>query len=632
MFRTFLFIVLLLTSSYSLYAQVPAHALRLYYNAQKLQAGRQNEQARQALYKAIKVDPGYADAYSLLGKWLFEAHQFKAASEVFLQGMKSVKDGNRIFAKAVAKSLLYNGDYAQASQYIPGNTNDAEWKAFAAQAAFLKNLPAQPDTTITVQPVGTPMRINTSAPELFPLLSADGQHFYFTRRVNGIDEDLFVSERDSCGGWFRAKNMGTPPNSSAQESAQMISADRHYLFMTRCDNRSPNGWDLGGCDLYMAYTADSIWSIPLSFGATINTPSYEGMPCLSSDNRELFFVSDRPGGYGGMDIWSSRFEHSLWQMPRNLGPAINTAGNETAPFIYADNKTLFFASTGHTGIGGSDLFVAHRLDDDTTWVDVANLGAPINTPYDEVSMSVSAAGDTAYFSSDRDSAAGNFDIYQAPIPAVGKPAAVSYYKGFVYDSIGHTPLNYANIYYTDSATGKELYHVVSNRGDASYTIALPVGHTYTLMISRIGYQQIFDTVHCYAVNGNEPFAKSFSLLPFDYQQPVSDTLIMTVPFQKNIATLADSLLEPLKQATHEWEGKSGITILVNGYTDNSGTPLLNEQISFTRARAVGEAIKSLGFHEEMMQVQGWGEANAIAENDTEENRNRNRRVEIIIRH
>ncbi len=630
--RALLFFLFLGISVCSLRAQLTPRARRLYNNAQRLQAAHQPAKAQQALRNAIKESPGYVEAYSLLGRWLFEAHQFKAASEVFLQGEKACKDGHKAFAKATAKSLFYNGDYGRAQSYIPAGAADDEWKRLAAQIAFAKTqVKKSGDTIRIVQPVGMPMRINTGVPELFPFRSADGESFYFTRRVKGIDEDFYVAKRDSCGGWFAAKNMGSPPNSSAQESAQMISADRHYLFFTRCDNRTLNGWDLGGCDLYMAYTADSVWSVPLSFGATINTPGYEGMPCLSSDNRELFFVSDRPGGYGGLDLWSSRFEHGLWQLPRNLGAAINTAGNETAPFIYADNRTLFFASTGHPGMGGSDLFSAQRIDD-STWAHVANLGTPLNTPYDEVSMSLNAAGDTAYFSSDRDSAAGNFDIYEAPLPATLKPGAVSYYKGEVHDSIAQSPLNYANIYFTDSASGKELYQIVSNRGDGSYTVALPVGHTYALMISRIGYQQAFDTIRCYTAEVKTPLWHAYSLLPFDYQKPSSDSALVTIPFQKNSTALTDSSLALLKAAILPWQGKAGITLLVNGYTDNSGTPIINEQLSFTRARAVSVALGELGFLPEAIQAQGWGEAAPAAGNDTEENRNKNRRVEVIVRY
>jgi hypothetical protein len=125
----------------------------------------------------------------------------------------------------------------------------------------------------TLRNLGT--SINTPQPEMYPCISADTETIYFTRRMNGIDEDFYKAQLDSCGGWLYARNLGTPPNTSAQEASQMISADGHYLFFMRCETRSENGWANGGCDLFMAYTADSTWSIPQSFGATINTPGCE---------------------------------------------------------------------------------------------------------------------------------------------------------------------------------------------------------------------------------------------------------------------------------------------------------------------------------------------------------------------
>jgi outer membrane protein OmpA-like peptidoglycan-associated protein len=380
----------------------------------------------------------------------------------------------------------------------------------------------------------------------------------------------------------------------------------------------------------MAYRADSIWSTPQNFGATINTPGFEGMPCLSSDNRELYFASNREGGFGGLDIWSSRFEHGLWQPPRNLGVSVNTPGDETAPFIYADNSTLFFASTGRAGMGGSDLFTTRRLDD-TSWEQAVNLGVPINSSFDEVSLSLNAAGDTAYFASDRDSVAGNYDIYQAPLPKAFSPAQVMYLKGIVYDSVGQGSLNYASIYITDSATQKDLYHVQSNRGDGSYTIALPVGRGYAFYVDRIGFQSINDTLSFDTSYVGKTITYNIPLLPHDYQKPTTDTLATTLYFVKNSTDLSPADKIRIEEMLAPWKGTVGLTILVNGYTDNTGTPLLNEQLSYTRARLVSSLIQAMGFDPEIVQPTGWGEANPLAENDTDEHRDMNRRVEIIVR-
>lgn len=625
-----LLLLFLLLSSWCTGAQtVPARARHAYEAALKAESKHDWGKAEKHILKAIKEYSGYTDAYITYGNWLLDRHQYAAAAKILLDGRNRCNNGVKIFQKALAKSELFSGNVAEAEKHIPAVPTDTFWKALKRQAANMKVLMANEDTS-NITPIAPPWRINTAAPELFPSVSADGQTFYFTRRVNGIDEDFFYAKRDTCDGWFAGINMGSPPNTLQQEAAQFVSADGHYLFFMRCDNRTISGWDQGGCDLYMAYRADSTWSIPQSFGATINTPGYEGMPCLSSDNRELYFVSDREGGYGGLDIWSSRFEHGLWQMPRNLGPEVNTSGDETAPFVYADNNTLFFASTGKPGMGGSDLFMSRRASD-TSWGEALNLGPKVNTPFDETSLSLNAKGDTAYFASDRDSLAGNFDIYQSPLPRQFQPSEVMYLKGYVYDSIGKDRLNYASIYISDNETGKDLYQVQSNRGDGSYTIALPVGHSYHFLIDRISYQSVTDSMRMDDSLAGQSLTYNIKLLPFDYQKPVTDSLASTVFYVKNSVDISDSAKAKILESLAPYKRIAGVAILVNGYTDNSGTPMFNEQLSYTRARVVADFIKASGFPAEIVQSQGWGEANPRADNDTDEHRDVNRRVEIIVR-
>jgi Tol biopolymer transport system component len=608
---------------------VPAKARRAYQAALRAQAAHDWAGAERNIVKAIKEHAGYTDAYITYGTWLLDRHQYKVAATVLQNGRDRCVNGIKIFQKPLTISQIYSGNGAEAEKHIPAVTSDSFWNTMRTRAAFVKAAMEHADTAI-VTPVGDAGRINTRDPEMFPSISADGKTFYFTRRVNSQDEDFFSATPDTCGGWLGGRNMGSPPNTLQQEAAQFISADGHYLFFMRCDNRTISGWDQGGCDLYMAYRADSIWSVPQSFGATINSPGYEGMPCLSSDNRELYFVSNKEGGYGGLDLWSSRFEHGLWQAPRNLGPGVNTAGDETAPFVYADNSTLFFASTGKVGMGGSDLYISKRVDD-TTWSEATNMGVPINTAFDEASLSLNAAGDTAYFASDRDSLAGNFDIYQCRLQQAFRPASVMYLKGIVYDSIGRGSLNYASVYITDASTGKDLYHVQSNRGDGSYTIALSVGRTYGFLTDRIGFQSRMDTLLVADTMAGKTITRNISLLPFDYQKPVTDTLVNTVFFVRNSIAVSDTDRVRIASLLAPYKGVVGINILVNGYTDNTGTPMLNEQLSYTRSGIVADHIRSLGFSAEVVKSQGWGEANPLAENDTDEHRDMNRRVEIVVR-
>jgi outer membrane protein OmpA-like peptidoglycan-associated protein/Tol biopolymer transport system component len=611
-------------------AQIPASAQSSFEKAMKLRQQRQNEAACKEMQRAISAYPAYVEAYSILGEWYFTERKYADAVKVFQQASNGTRNGVQAFAKPLAKSLLYNYQATEALQVLAstqaGKAAD-EWKQLTEQAMFMMKSMNQPFND-TIRNMG--ISLNTRFAETHPYISADSQTLFFTRKVNGIDEDFFRSRKDSCGGWFYARNMGSPPNTSSHESAQMISADGHYLFFSRCDNRSDNGWDRGGCDLYMAYTADSVWSVPQSFGATINTPAFEGMPCLSSDNRELYFVSDRPEGYGGLDIWVSRFDDGLWQEPRNLGPGINTKGDETAPFLHADNNTLYFASNGQVGMGGEDLYFCRRTGD-SSWSKVENLGYPINTTANESGISLTVDGRRAYLSSDRDSIAGNYDIYELTMPATLQPVPIAVLKGYTYDSMTKDRLNYASIYINDANTGEQLYHYTSNRGDGSYMITLPVGHNYTYNADRIGYLDITDTLHLASANAMQAIEYNIPLLPQGYQAPVNDTTLVTIHFPRNIAKVSDADKLALEQLILPYLQQKNMMVLVHGYTDNTGTPMINEQLSYERARLVSDVIMAMGVDSSAISSQGWGEADPIATNDTEEGRTENRRVQVIIR-
>lgn len=625
-----IFLLLFLVSPYAI-AQVPDAAAKKYHRAIQYKLKHKDSLAYIAMHEAIKAAPGYADAYSTLGAWYFIDRKYAQATDVFTQASRSCKNGNIAFALPLARSMLYNHQPTQALQLIAGNSaqTNPEWETLRKQAVFMQRAMASP-LKDSVTNLG--VRVNTRFAEVHPFISADTMQLYFSRLVGNTDMDCYKATVDSCGGWFTGRNLGAPTNTIQHEAAQTVSADGHYLFYMRCENKSENGWDQGGCDLYMSYTADTVWSIGQSFGATINTVAYEGMPCLSPDNRDLYYVSNREGGYGGMDIWVSRFQDGLWQQPRNLGPEINTPGDETAPFIHIDNSTLYFSSTGHAGMGGADLYYCRRRND-TAWSIPVNLGYPINTTANENSISVTVDGTKAFLSSDRDSAEGNYDIYETRLAAHLQPVPVAVVKGYVYDSLEKVRLNNASIIVSNAHTGERLYRYVSNRGDGSFMMTLPTGKKYTYSADRVGYMERGDTISLTAVQPDaaNPVIHNIPLLPQGYTAPIHDSLVLTVHFPKNSAALTDSIKGLIQAAMEPWIQETGIVLIINGYTDNTGTPMINEGLSALRAKLVGEEISGYGFNELNMTTQGWGEAAPLASNETEIGRDLNRRVEIIIR-
>lgn len=629
-----LFTVLCVYAFSPVVAQVDKKSLHYFDDALTEKAARHYTEACIAMVTYLEADPTNADAYSILGQWYFEGHDFDRAVITFRAASDKCHKGHPRFARALARSLVYAGLPEQAFPLIAeyGATGDtAEWRQIRDQAAFVKNALAHPGP---FTPGNLGMRVNTEYPELFPSMAVDTQSLFFTRRIKNMDEDLYYAMADSCGGWFRADNAGDPPNTPNQESSQFVSADGHYLFYTRCENRSENGWAEGGCDMFIAYRVhrDSAWTIGQPFGQTINTTFYEGMPSLSPDNRELYFVSDRTGGYGGYDIWVSSFEDGLWQKPRNAGPGINTPGNETAPFIAADNKTLIFTSDYRPGMGGTDLFMSKRQQDGK-WGMAENLGYPINTAYDEKSAYLALDGHTLFFASDRSGPAGNYDIYRGQLPGSIAPASISYLMGYVQDSITGERLNSAAMLICSVATGDTLYELRSNRGDASYVITLEAGHTYAIHTSRVGYQPVSDTVIFGEEHRSQPLKHNVAMLVIGYNplKPIHDTLIASVNFDAYVTELSKEDKQTISDALSPWLEEKEISVSINAYTDNTGNPMLNESLSYKRAAIVAKEVLSLGVDPNYVSSKGWGEANPIADNETEEGRYKNRRVEIVVK-
>lgn len=638
-------IVLLPTSGLIAQGSDVSKAQKLMEQAQEYIRLKKFDKAEKSLVNSLKAAPSYPDAYSTLGFFYVSKHQYTKAAEVFEQAAKSCPKCATTFALPLAEALCKSQQYNQAAEILnnwakPKDLKPELEKQYNRLKANIQYGKYAATHVHEEQPVNMGPAINSRYDEYFPSITPNDSVLVFTRKTSGIDEDFYKAHRDSCGGWFLARDMGSPPNSIQQEGAQFLSADGHYLFFMRCGNRSENGWEAGGCDLYFSYTEEDGWSQPVAFGATINTTGYEGMPTLSSDNRELFFVSGKEGGYGGMDIWVTRFEDGLWQIPENLGPEINTPFDETAPFIAPDNSTLYFTSNGHPGVGGNDIFRSER-NAAGLWQHPVNLGLPINSAYEDVSFCISADGRKGYFSSNRPEGVGGMDMYEVQMPQVLQPKPVTFVVGSVYDSISREPVTYAQVEFSDVETGEKIYHFVSNRGDGTYMGAVNLNRKMAVRAYRIGYLEILDTLEYSSVNTGKPDTLNFPLLPNAYvrfleeqkqeeeRAKIIDSTLLIVRFQKNEIAINEATKQELKWLLIT-ANRDDVEFHINGYTDNTGKTHINEEVSFARARALADCLKAEGVPEDKLRLQGWADANPVAPNDTEENRNLNRRVELIM--
>lgn len=253
--------------------------------------------------------------------------------------------------------------------------------------------------------------INTKASEYFPAISSADTLMILTRRINNGNNEDFFSSAWQNNQWQSTLPLQGKINTAYNEGGQKISSDGKTMVFTGCNY--PDG--LGSCDLYYAHYMGNKWSERRNFEDPVNSPYWESAPCFSADMQSLYFSSNRPGGFGGMDLYVSRYlGNQRWSEPKNLGPSINTSGDEMFPFLHFDNATFYFTSNGWKSIGGSDIFVSRLVGDQFSAP--VNLGYPVNTIDNESGLVVNASGKVAYFSSDRYGGFGQMDIYQFKLP------------------------------------------------------------------------------------------------------------------------------------------------------------------------------------------------------------------------
>lgn len=601
MFRIFftsLCFLLAITNSQAQMNQSAAD--RKYRRATQLYQKGQVKKADGIFKEIISLSPRDARVYSNIGKYYYDNNRFQDAAYYFDMGSKSVANGKQIFALPLAKAYYRAGAQERAAVALRAFRKSAATPPFLLEevqqlqkSIEFSRLVTYNTHNVSVQNLG--MAINSSYDDYAPSFSPLNRDLVFTRKVNGIDENFFFARLDTCGFWSVAEDMGLPLNSANPESFQNRAYNDKYMIYQKCDNRSVNGWERGGCDLYLSYATRQGWSEPRPFGYTINTTSFEGMPSLSADETTLYFVSDRPGGYGGKDIWLSYFVNGKWQVPVNLGPNVNTEKDETAPSIAADGKTLFFSSNGRPGMGGFDIF-SSKLIADSSWTLAANLGSPINSGFDEIAGSVSLNGRELYFSSDQPGGYGGMDIYKAELPKPFQPKPMSIVYGRLFDFETKSPVTSASIQ-IDALTleGKDS-HLWSNKGDGSFYIAMPRNTKYLVNIEQTYYQPFSDTL---VVGAREIDTLLYPLYVNGYEPVRQETVVGTYDFTQFSREQEDSICLDLNQVLQPFSGKM-VGIQVDCYYRAADTARLK-----AFKTSVMQCFYKMGISEDYVQFTYW---------------------------
>ena len=477
-------------------------------------------------------------------------------------------------------------------------------------------------------PEPLPDQVNAFPLQFFPALTVDGRTLIFTGR-KGSDprdlEDLYIVRKDEQGIWSAPESLSDVINTEYNEGTATVSADGRTLIFTSCQGRR----SYGRCDLFISYKTGNTWSEPQNLGAGVNSKHWETQASLSADGRTLFFVSDRPGGVGGTDIWVSRLgSDGKWAEAENVGAPINTIANEMSPFIHANGQTLYFSSNGHIGMGGFDLFVAERQEDGS-WQDPRNLGYPINTHEDQFSLFVTADGARGYYTHEKtrngQPVAGK--LYQFTLPEAARVRnRSSYVSGRVYDAQTKQPVGATvQLYNLDNQEMEQ--QIAADVKSGQYYMVLTEGAPYALYVNHPGY--LFKSLSFeYGKGGDlKPVALDVYLDPI---KSGTVTRLSNIFFDTDKHEVKQKSETELQRVVQFLQQNPTVRIEIAGHTDDVGNAAYNQQLSERRAQAVYQWLVKGGIPAERLSARGYGQSQPQVPNTTEENRQQNRRIEFKV--
>ena len=478
--------------------------------------------------------------------------------------------------------------------------------------------------------------ISTDRDEYLPILSPDNQVALFTRVVKlegdknsvvsstRVKEKFMFSDQEKDGSYGPGEEMPEPFNIQDNEGGATLTADNNSLFYTVC--KYDNAKHYLNCDIYHSERVNGDWTPIKSVSDKINLPySWESQPSISADGRTLYFVSDRQGGFGGYDIYRSiKNESGEWGTPINMGPVINSKGNEKSPFIHPDGKTLYFSTDGWVGLGGYDIFYS-RINDNGIWSKPKNIGYPINSPDDEIGFFVSTDGTKGFFASNKYNSKGGWDLYSFNLYQDARPDRILFLKGTVRDENTTEPVK-ATIELKNVET-KKVEEIPLDSNTGNYVAVTPYNNNYVMTVKKEGF--VYETKYIAKVDSSHPAVRKVDveIKPIELNQSYR---INDIYFSFNKFDLSDESMFLLDQLIEFLSENPGIFIQIQGHTDNIGNDADNMRLSDHRARSVYNYFVLRGISSSRLTYKGFGKTMPVTGNDTEEGRARNRRTVFVI--
>ncbi|MBP6385035.1 MAG: OmpA family protein [Pseudarcicella sp.] len=592
-----------------------------------------NNKAALNLFKqAIEKDSNFAEAHFQIGR--INEHNNELADLAISHYNKaiSISENHKHYIHSILNiSLLHikKNNYSQALAFLQkANTKNTDAHLKNKISKLIANCvfgseQIKTNSTINLTELNSPF--NEMNAEYFPSMTADKETFIFTgKNTQDSDENIYITQLEN-GIFGTPKSISDKINTPNNEGTASISGDGNTLVFTACNNPLTIQ---GSCDLFVSYKKNNDWSKPINLGKNINTENWESQPSLSIDGRTLYFVSNRKGGAGAKDIWASQMNDlNQWQIAQNLGKEINTPEDDISPFIHSNSSTLFFASAGHIGMGGLDIFLTHKKNE-TNWTVPENLGFPINNANDQLSLYITADNKKGYFSIEnnlnnynRQIKLINFDI---PDSLKSKFKKTFLLKGVICDKTTNDKLE-AEIELVNLADKTVLVKTKSNNQTGEFLTVLNEKTNYGIFVSKKGY--LFKSLHI-DLNETKGENQSISIELTPIKSKTKETL-NNIFFDSGKYDLKTESFIELNKLSGLLKENPNLKIQIAGHTDNTGNKANNMALSQKRANAVVEYLQSNGIDHKFIVAKGYGDSMPITSNVNENEKQQNRRIEIV---
>jgi outer membrane protein OmpA-like peptidoglycan-associated protein len=600
--------------------------------------------ARIAMKTIITADPDFPDAWFVMGLTYYKLSDPKLsqAEPCFLKVL-SLCPSYDVYAYYYLGEIAYSYErYDSAVRYlsiflkdVDKIKSDKDYDRATDLYNYSKFYLEMVSHPVPFKPVVVD-GISSPENEYLASLSPDNQIAFFTRvrkimpdrnslvQTPRMKEIFMYSDESGQGTFGEGEEMPDPFNINDNEGGASLTADNNTLYYTVCKKNSQSGYE--NCDIYTSDNVNGEWMKIMSIGDKINKPnSWESQPSISTDGKTLYFISDRQGGYGGCDIYKSvREDNGEWSAPVNLGPTINSKGNEKSPFIHPDGVTLYFSSDGWPGMGGYDIFYTKLLDNGS-FVKPVNLGYPINSPDNEVGFFVSTDGEKGYFASNKFSGKGGWDLYSFDLYEAARPEKVLFIKGTVKDEASTLPVK-AKIELRNVET-KNVREIPLDTNTGKYVAVTSFRNDYVMTIKKEGYVPESKYIAKTDTIFRLPAKVDMDIKPIELNQSYR---INDIYFGFNSFLLTAESKIVLDQFLEFLNLNPTMAIEIQGHTDNIGNDAENLKLSASRAKSVYDYLVQMGISPERLTYRGFGKTNPVTTNETEEGRAKNRRTVFVI--